>query len=325
MKQMIKNSLKMLAGAGSIVFLASGMAQAECGKVSVGAMGWASGETITAVTKFLMENGYGCEVEVVPTDTVPAVTSLAENNEPDVVPEVWVNSVPVYSELVDAGKIKTAASVFADGGLEGWWIPQYLADAHPELTTIDGILANPELVDNRFHNCPVGWGCRIVSDNLAKVFDFSGNNIEKFDHGSGANLAASIASAYEDKAPWFGYYWGPTAVLGKYPMVKVSLGDVNPDIHKCNQTEECANPQASDFPSAPVVTAVTTTFADKNPEIAELVSQIAFPTDVLNKILAWKEEKAASSDEAAAYFLSNYKDLWKSWLNEDAAEKLKGL
>ena len=41
--------------------------------------GWASSESITAVATFVLEVGYGCNVSVVPTDTIPAVTSLAEN------------------------------------------------------------------------------------------------------------------------------------------------------------------------------------------------------------------------------------------------------
>jgi ABC-type proline/glycine betaine transport systems, periplasmic components len=48
-------------------------------------MGWASGETSQQIMEFVLEQGYGCDVQVVPTDTVHAVTSLAENGQPDVV------------------------------------------------------------------------------------------------------------------------------------------------------------------------------------------------------------------------------------------------
>ncbi len=108
------------------------------------------------------------------------------------------------------------------GGFQLAWLMNI-----PELKTLEGILANPELVGGRFHNCPVGWGCRIVNDNLKIVHQLEANGIEVFDHGSGANLGASIASAFADDAPWFGYYWGPTAVLGKYEMTKVDIGDVD--------------------------------------------------------------------------------------------------
>ena len=113
-----------------------------------------------------------------------------------------------------------------------------LKRAAAELTEIENVLANPELVGGRFHNCPVGWGCRLVNDNLKVVHDLDGNGIEVFDHGSGANLAASIASAFESQEPWFGYYWGPTAVLGKYKMVQVNIGDVDPAVHAENQKED---------------------------------------------------------------------------------------
>lgn len=317
----------LLTAMGAFALLgATTSASAACdSKVSIGAMGWASGETITAIASFLMQAGYGCEVQVVPTDTVPGVTSLAENNKPDIVPEVWVNSATMYTDLVEEGKVVTAAKTFAEGGLEGWWIPKYLADAHPELTTIEGVLANPELVGGRFHNCPVGWGCRVANDSLKVAFDLEGNGIEVFDHGSGANLATSIAAAYADEKPWFGYYWGPTAILGKYPMVKVDLGGVNPEIHSCNQNPDCSEVGISDYPAAQVVTAVTTTFANDNPEIAEMMSKMSLPNTVVNELLAWKEDNNATADEAAAHFLQNYADLWSTWVSEEANANLAAL
>ena len=234
----MKKILMSVMGAAIGVGMMSNVAKADCGEVSIGAMGWASGESITALASFVLEQGYGCTVSVVPTDTVPAVTSLAENGQPDIVPEVWVNSATVYNDLEAAGKVITASDVFQNGGEEGWWIPTSLANQHPELKTLDGILANPELVGGRFHNCPVGWGCRIVNDNLKIVHQLEANGIEVFDHGSGANLGASIASAFADDAPWFGYYWGPTAVLGKYEMTKVDIGDVDAEQHSINQNAD---------------------------------------------------------------------------------------
>ena len=301
---------KLLAGTTAI--LAAGAfnvsaANADCGDVSIGAMGWASGESVTAVATFVLEVGYGCNVSVVPTDTVPAVTSLAENGQPDIVPEVWRNSAPVYGELESAGKVITASNVFANGGEEGWWIPTWLAEQHPELTTLEGILANPDKVGARFHNCPVGWGCRVVNDNLKVVHQLEANGVEVFDHGSGANLGASIASAFADKEPWFGYYWGPTAVLGKYNQ---------------NADADPATLGVSGFPSAPVLNAITADLAAREPEVADFIRNMSFPNDVISSMLAWKEENNASADEAAAWVLTNHGDMVMSWVNADAKKKL---
>ena len=299
-------------------------AKAECGDVSIGAMGWASGEVITAVATFVLEQGYGCSVLVVPTDTVPAVTSLAENGQPDIAPEVWKNSATIYDELEASGKVITASNVFANGSEEGWWIPTSLAKKHPELKTLEGVLANPELVGSRFHNCPVGWGCRIVNDNLKIVHQLEANGIEVFDHSSGANLRASIAAAFADNKPWFGYYWGPTAVLGNYEMTKVDIGDVDPARHAINQSPESPGDKLtpSGFQSEPVLNAVTADFAKREPKVFKFVQNMTFPNDIISKMLAWKEANNASASEAAAWILTNHKNVVMSWVNEDAKAKL---
>lgn len=298
-------------------------AQAECGEVSISEMNWASAQVVTKVSAFIMEQGYGCDVTIVPSDTVPAVTSLAENGEPDIVTELWLNSTgEAFARLEEQGKVQRLTKVLKPGGVEGWWIPTYLAEKHPELKTIEGVLANPELVGGRFNNCPSGWGCRIVSDNLIEALDMESHGLEVFNHGSGETLATSMASAYQDKQPWIGYYWGPTVPLGKYDMTRVDLGEVKPEVHARNQNPDTDNPGVSDFPAAPVLTVVTTAFQKQNPEIAELMSHVSFETSTMSKVLAWKDDNGASAEEAAVYFLTTYKDQWKGWLNDEARQNL---
>ncbi|MDI9244170.1 ABC transporter substrate-binding protein [Marinobacter sp. CHS3-4] len=302
------------------------LASAECGEVSITEMSWTSASVVTSVAKFLMEQGYGCDVTVVPSDTVPAVTSVAENGEPDIVTELWLNSAgEAYLKLEEQGKIERVADVFEPGGVEGWWIPTYLAEEHPELKTIEGIMANPELVDSQFNNCPSGWGCRVVSDNLIRALDLEESGIEVFNHGSGETLTTSMASAVESNEPWFGYYWGPTVPLGKYDMTKVDLGEYKPEVHTKNQSPDAENPQVSDFPAATILTAVTTNFSDREPDVAEMLGNMSFKTSTMSGLLAWKDENDASAEETAVYFLSNNTDEWGAWINDAARNNLSAV
>lgn len=316
--------LKTIIMAAVAAFAFPALSQAaECGKVSITEMNWASGSVVTNVAKFLMEQGYGCEVTVVPSDTVPAVTSVAENGQPDIVTELWLNSAgEAYTKLEDQGKVKRLGKVLEPGGVEGWWIPAYLAEAHPELKTIEGVLAHPEWVGGSFNNCPDGWGCRIVNDNLIKALDLEGHGVKVFNHGSGETLATSMASAYQKKEPWFGYYWAPTALLGKYDMVSVDLGEYKADVHAGNQNKDNPNPGVSAFPAAPVLTSVTTDFAERKPEIADLMSKMTFSVDHMSSVVAWMDENNASGEEAAVHYLTTHKDVWKDWLSDAAREKL---
>ena len=322
----MKPTLRLLKGlAVAAVMSSATAAYADCGEVSITEMNWASSQIITEVSKFLMEQGYGCTVEKVPSATTTSVASLAENGQPDIVTELWLNSTgDVYAKLEAEGKVSRLAEVFNPGGVEGWWIPAYLAESNPELTTIEGVMANPEAVGGRFNNCPDGWGCRIVNDNIVAALGLR-DKMEVFDHGSGETLGTSIASAYEDKTPWFGYYWAPTAVLGKYPLVQVKIGEVDADVHTANTNKDNPNPGVSDFPPAPVLTVATKALTEREPEIAELMSKVSFDIDILNSVLAWQDTNGASAEEAAVYFLTNHSDVWSGWINDAAREKLATL
>jgi len=303
-----------------------GLAQAECGEVSITEMGWASNTVVTNVANFIMEQGYGCDVTIVPSDTVPAVTSVAENGEPDIITELWLNSAgEAYLRLEEQGKVERVSRVLDPGGVEGWWIPTYLAEEHPELTTIEGVMANPELVGGTFNNCPDGWGCRVVSDNLIRALDLEESGIEVFNHGSGETLASSMASAVQNKEPWFGYYWGPTVPLGKYDMTRVELGEYKPEVHQKNQTPDADNPGVSEFPAATVLTSITTDFKEREPEVAEMLSKMTFKTSTMSSILAWMDKNNATGEEAAVYFLSNNSEEWSNWLNDSARKRLTNI
>ncbi|MBS3805712.1 MAG: ABC transporter substrate-binding protein [Oleiphilaceae bacterium] len=315
---------KFIMGASLCALAVPAVANAaDCGEVSITEMNWASASVVTNVAKFVMEQGYGCEVSVIPSDTVPAVTSVAENGEPDIITELWLNSTgDGYSELEAQGKVVRLGKVLDPGGVEGWWIPTYLAEKHPELKTIEGIMANPELVDGRFNNCPEGWGCRVVSDNLIRAFDLESSGLEVFNHGSGETLASSMGSAVQSEEPWFGYYWGPTVPLGKYDMTRVELGEYDQAVHENNMNQEADNPGVSEFPAAPILTAVTSDFQEREPEVAEMMSKLTFKTETMSALLAWKDANNASAEEVAVYYLSNNGDEWTKWLNDSAREQL---
>lgn len=319
---------RFIYGAAFAVLAAptAALAQEQCGEVTITQMNWDSAAIVTAVSKFLMEQGYGCDVTAVPSDTTPAMTSLSENNEPDIVTELWVNSAgDAYKKLKADGKIEELGQVLDPGGVEGWWLPTYLVKAHPELATIEGVMANPELVGGMFNNCPDGWGCRIVNDNMLRALDLEGAGFKIFNHGSGETLATSMASAYQDEKPWFGYYWGPTTPLGMFDMTSIDLGEYNEAAHLANQNADAADPKPSAFPAAPVLTIVTKDFMTSHPDIAALMNKVTFKTDTMSQLLAWKEENNATNEEAAVYFLMNNPDEWSDWINDAAKEKLSPL
>ncbi|PYE84685.1 ABC transporter substrate-binding protein [Pseudoroseicyclus aestuarii] len=318
---------KLLLSSALTLLAAPAFAQdGDCGEVSITEMNWASASVVTNVASFIMTQGYGCTVSTVPSDTVPAMTSVSENGEPDIITELWSNATgQIYQEMRAAGTIEELGPVLEPGGIDAWWIPGYLAEEHPELTTIDGILAHPDWVGGRFHNCPEGWGCRVFNDNLLPAFGVEDAGIEIFNHGSGETLASSIAAAFENEEPWFGYYWAPTSVIGRYDMVQVDMGEYDQEAHEAAQNPDAGDVGRTSFPPAPVLTAVTTDFAEDHPELVDFLSQMTFQTDTMNAILSWMDENSASGEEGAVHFLTTYQDEWSGWLSDEARENLSAV
>ena len=304
---------------------------AKCGAITIAEMTWGSAAVAAHVKNIFLAKVFNCNTDLVPGDTVPTVTSMTEKGQPDIAPEIWVNSARnVVNKAVSDGKLKIAGNILSDGAEEGWWIPKYLATARPNLTKLSEILKNPNLFPDkeepgkgRFYTCPPGWACEIVNKNLYTAYRLKDAGFTIFNPGSGKGLAAAIARAYERREPIFTYYWAPTAILGKYPMVKITEMKHNPETWHCITKKDCQFPKKNMYPESKVVTLVTTDFASNNPGAFEFVNKFSWSNKVVNALLAWKEKERATAKETAEYFIVNYAEIWKNWIPAYTHFKLK--
>ena len=69
----------------------AGIANAGCGKVVVASQNWASAELMAEVDKFILEKGYGCEVELIPGATMPTFASMDEKGAPDMLSLIHIS------------------------------------------------------------------------------------------------------------------------------------------------------------------------------------------------------------------------------------------
>ncbi|MDF1619270.1 glycine betaine ABC transporter substrate-binding protein [Pseudothioclava nitratireducens] len=305
----------------------------DCGTVSIAEMNWASAGVAAWVDKVILEEGYGCDVTLVTGDTMPTFTSMNEKAEPDMAPELWVNAVKnALDAAVAEGRMVIAAPLLSDGGVEGWWIPKYLADAHPEIKTVADALEHPELFPapedpsrGAVHNCPSGWNCQISTANLFKAYDAETKGFDLIDTGSAAGLDGSIANAYERQAGWLGYYWAPTAILGKYEMVALDWGVPNDKEYwdACTSQAECEDPKPNAYPISDVFTVVTKEFAEKAGVAMNYVQTRKWDNQTVGQVLAWMDENQGNNEDTAYYFLETYKDMWKSWVSPEVAAKVE--
>ncbi|PLX44066.1 MAG: ABC transporter substrate-binding protein, partial [Hyphomicrobiales bacterium] len=265
--------LFMICACAAVAISMSNAARAECGKVTMAEMNWASAELMANVDAFIMEHGYGCEIELVPGATSTTFPAMNEKGKPDVAGELWINAVrEPLAKATKAGRLHVInQGPITDLG-EGWWIPPHTAKKHPELKTVLDVLKHPELfpytedkTKGAFIGCPAGWGCQLANANLFRAFEMEKKGWVLVDPGSAAGLDGSMTKAVERGENWFGYYWSPTAMIGKHNMVKLPFGvpfagSDNWDGCIVKAEQDCADPKPSSWTKSEVRTVVTDRF-----------------------------------------------------------------
>ncbi len=330
MKKILATAAIATLGMG---FGSSAMAQ-DCGEITMAEFNWASGQLLANVDKFILEEGYGCSVELIVGGTAPIFASMNEKGVPQIAGEQWVNGVRT---LVDAALAEERLFAVNRGPIEGlgegWYVPAYTLEANPEIKTVLDLVSRPDLFPSSedpsvgaFVGCPAGWGCQQINISLFEAFNMEENGWVLIDPGSAAGLDGSIAKANERGENWLGYYWSPTALIGKYNMVQVPFGvDYAGDEawNGCITQEGCENPPQSAWVKSEVFTIVSADFMESGGEINDYLAARVYPGEVMGSMLVYMSDEQAEGSDAAIEFLERYEEVWTQWVSPEVAAKVK--
>jgi len=295
--------------------------------VNFGGMSWESNLVLTDVQRFILEKGYGCQTDVLPTETLAGLAAL-ERGDLDVNTEIWFNSMAAPWKKAEAsGKVKGVGRLYMGG--EAWFIPRYTAERLPELKSAadlpkfkDHFKDPEEPSKGRFYGCPAGWACEVVSGNLYRALGLE-DSFTLYSPGTGAAQKAALTSAYKRKQDMVFYYWFPTPLVGALDLVQLELPTYDADAHQCLTSARCKDPKPSAYPENPVFTAVNTDFAQAAPTLVAFMSRMSIPQDEMNALLAHMGDSGDDSGDVALWFLKNKTDLWSQWVPPEVAERVR--
>ena len=295
--------------------------------VNIGGMTWESNLILAEVESYILQKGYGCKTDILPTETLAAMAAL-ERGDLDVKPEVWPNAnYAPWKKSEATGKVKAIGNVFS--GQEAWFIPKYTAEKYPDLKSAADLInykdkfKDPEDPSKgRIYGCPAGWGCEIVVNNMHKAYALE-DSFNMYSPGTGAAQKAAIMSAYKRKQDIVFYYWSPTPLVGSLDLVKLEMPPYDKEKFQCLTGVDCENPQPSSYPEDKVFTGINVEFAKNAPQLAEFFSKVSIPSSVMNATLAHMEETGDDSQEIAIWFLKKHADTWTKWMPEDVAKRVQ--
>ena len=292
-------------------------------------LSWDSAMVHNRIAAFIIEKGMGYKAEFVPGATAVMVTGVAKGDI-DVDMESWTeNLLEIYNKFTKSGKIIDLGSNFSDSW-QGWLVPTYMIKGDPkrgikaiapDLKTVADMakywkaFKDPEdPTKGRFYNSIPGW--KVTGLNSKKL---KGYGLDKyytdFMPGSDASLAGSIAAAYKKGKPWFGYYWSPTWVLGKYDMTMLEEPPFSQDVW--DKTNACA------FQPTQVNILVNHELPKRAPDVVAMLKNYETTAEINNKFLAHMRETKGKPKDGAIFFLKNYESLWTKWVSAEVAAKVK--
>jgi glycine betaine/proline transport system substrate-binding protein len=331
---------KVLAVSAISLSLMPALASADCGKARLADFDWNSANVHTGIVQFILEHGYGCEVETTRGSTTP-IMAAHYDSQLDVVTELWYDNIVTQYDAVEAAGVIRNIGINTPDSQQAFYVDRNTADKYniksvldmnnPEIAALFSDPENPDM--GRMVSCIGGWTCYTINHVKQRVYGLD-KFYTNFDPGSSGALAAEIAGAFAKDRPIFTYYWAPTALMGKVDLVRLveppydaacwgAMMDVVEDI-KANGKDVYKPTCATEYKDMSLDKSVLTAWADTHPEETAFLEAYSIPTATVNKLLAFYEGEADGDMELLAMeYLQNNSE-WKSWVSAEVAAKVSG-
>ena len=326
---------KVLAVSAISLSLMPAIASADCGKARLADFDWNSANVHTGIVQFILEHGYGCEVETTRGSTTP-IMAAHYDSQLDVVTELWYDNIVTQYDAVEAEGIIENIGINTPDSQQAFYVDRNTVDKYNIKSVLDmnnpeiaALFTDPENPDmGRMVSCIGGWTCYTINHVKQRVYGLD-KFYTNFDPGSSGALAAEIAGAFAKDRPIFTYYWAPTALMGKVDLVRLTeppydaacwgaMMDVVEDI-KANGKDVYKPTCATEYKDMSLDKSVLTAWADTHPDETAFLRAYSIPTATVNKLLAFYEGEADGDMELLAMeYLQNNSE-WKSWVSAEVA------
>jgi glycine betaine/proline transport system substrate-binding protein len=275
---------------------------------------WSGSQVNVAVAKILLEEQLGYPVEIVTIDENAQWPALA-SGDLDASLEVWPSGhAENVKQYIEDQKVVEQGGLLGPVGEIGWFMPQYVADQHPELATWEGF-QDPAMTE-LFATAETGDKGRFLAGDPswvqydADIINNLGLNLEVVTAGSEEAILAELDSAYSREEPVLFYFWTPHSIHAKYDLTQVELPEYSEECYAGAESGgvDCA------YPSDDLFKIFFGGLAEKAPEAYELLKNFNYTTEDQIEMIAAVELDGKTPEEAARAWVDAHQDTWQAWL-----------
>jgi len=286
-----------------------------------------------AIAEFIFEEGYGYPTESIQMTTVVWQVALPKG-EIDIQLEMWQqNMIDWYNEEIGKGTIENLGMTY-EGGPQFYMIPTWVHEKY-NINTVEDMKEHWELCKDpedpskgAFINCIIGWQCAAINEVKMEAYGLT-NYYNVISGGGSGAMEAALSGAQKKKEPVFGYYWAPTAIMGMYDWYILEEPEYNKELWAkivAAKDDPSLRPlsEACAYETLPVDKGIWSGFNDKAPELIPVLEKMNIGLEPINKTAAWANENEVQEwNLAAHYYLKNFEARWKTWVSDEAYNKIK--
>lgn len=279
---------------------------------------WVGAAANAHVAKVLLENELGYTVELVEIDEFEQFPALA-TGDIDATLEIWPSGhgqdyedyIASDGGVVDGGPLGVIGQI-------GWWIPSYLVEENPDLSTWEGLRGN----ESMFATTETGDSGQLLDGDPSfvtfdqAIADNLGLDLQVVYAGSEAAQLSALDAAYANEEPFLFYFWIPHWAQSKYDLTMVELPEV---------TDQCTTDAVDDpdayacaYPEDVLYKAFNADLETRAPAAFELLSAMQYTNDDQNGI-GLEISNDVDGDAAAQTWIDANPDTWQPWVDAGLA------
>ncbi|MEO8328958.1 MAG: ABC transporter substrate-binding protein [Candidatus Nanopelagicales bacterium] len=281
----------------------------NCGTVNMAINPWVGYEANAAVVGYLLNDQLGCEV--VDKNLKEQVSWEGfSNGTVDVIIENWGHD-DLAKKYIDEQGDAVDYGPTGNEGIIGWYVPQWMADEHPDITDWKNLNKYADL----FKTSESGDQGQLLDgdpsyvtndENLVANLDL---NYKVVYAGSEAAEIKALEVASEQKTPLLFYFYTPQWALANFPVAHIDLPPY---------TKGCDVPAADvacDYPPYTLNKIVSTTFDESGGDAATVIKNFSWTNDDQNAVAEMITNQGMTDDEAAKEWVDANPDIWQPWFD----------
>ncbi len=286
-----------------------------------------------AIAKIIIEKGYNYPVEIIQMTSPVYMLSLPKGDV-HLHMEMWQqNTIDWYNKQIAAGTIENLGMTY-EGGPQFFIIPKWMAEEYNIKTIFDmknywELVKDPEdSTKGIFFNSIIGWQCTVINEIKLEAYGLT-DYYNIVSPGSSGAMDASLIGPQKQHRPVFGYYWSPTSLMGAYDWYVLEEPEYDPAVWETIEAavaDKTLRPlsEACAYDNLPVEKGVWSGLRNMAPDVVAMLEKMVVGLDPLNVTAAWTvENEIQDYDQSAIYYLKNYEGRWKTWVTDDAYNKIK--